>query len=121
MIKWLKADFKKRVCNERGSFIFSAIGWGAAAAITYASISAYSGGQQEKKAKGEAEQAARVQEEKLKELSKPTLTPTPGDAGEQAREAEQKKRRLRSLAGGKTLLSSEPPTLGGGGKTLLGG
>ena len=120
MIKWLVADFKKRVCNKRGSFIFSAIGWGAAAAITYASVSAYQGGQQAKKQKGEAEQKARVEQERLDKLLQPEPAPTPEDAEGRAREAEIKKKRLRSLAGGKTLLTSEAPTLGSGGKTLLG-
>ena len=54
----------------------------------------------------------------------PTLAPapTPVDAKEAAREAEVKRRRMQALSGGKTLLTSESPTLSGGsGKTLLGG
>ena len=125
MLSWLVKDFKKRVCNRRGSFVFWAgvigtavlIG-GAATGVTLAATSA---SDKAKKQKGEAEQKARVEQERLDKLSQAPPAPTPEDAQAKAKEAEAKKRRLRSLAGGKTLLTSETPTLGGGGRTLLGG
>lgn len=53
----------------------------------------------------------------------------PASAGESvqsaaatAKEESARKKRMRSLAGGKTILTDESPTLSGGmGKTLLGG
>jgi hypothetical protein len=47
--------------------------------------------------------------------------PTPVAAQESAQALVEKQRRMRALAGGKTLLTTESPVLGGtGGKTLLG-
>ena len=55
--------------------------------------------------------------------SAPPPTPAaPTDADAKARAAEEVKRmkRMRAMAGGQTILTSEAPSLGGGGKTLLG-
>lgn len=46
--------------------------------------------------------------------------PTATDAKATAAEELARQRRMRALAGGKTLLTSESPTLGGSGKSLLG-
>jgi hypothetical protein len=47
--------------------------------------------------------------------------PTPVAAQESAQAQVEKMRRMKAIAGGKTLLTSEAPVLGGtGGKTLLG-
>lgn len=47
--------------------------------------------------------------------------PTPTTAAESAQAAVEKQKRMRALAGGKTLLTSESPTLSSGaGKSLLG-
>lgn len=55
--------------------------------------------------------------------SAPELAPTPTTEDAKAKAAEEvaKQKRIKMLAGGKTLLSGEAPTLtAGGGKTLLG-
>ena len=50
-----------------------------------------------------------------------TPAPTPTTAQESAQAAVEKQRRMRALSGGKTLLTSEGPTLSSGaGKSLLG-
>jgi len=48
--------------------------------------------------------------------------PTPTSVEESAQALAKKRRKMRALAGGKTLLTSEAPVLGrtGGGRTLLG-
>ena len=54
-------------------------------------------------------------------LNQPITAPTPANAGEAARLAAEKQRRIRALAGGQTLLATGTPALSsGGGKTLLG-
>ena len=64
--------------------------------------------------------------EKPKEPPKPELppmasAPTPETADTAAKDAEVKRRRMRALSGGKTILTSEgAASSGGAGKTLLG-
>lgn len=116
MRHWHRPDFENIGSRTRYTWILIAAG-----AITYYSISSYKKGQAEKKAKGEAELAARRNQEMMDKLLAGPEAPTPEDAKEKARLATEKQRRIRALAGGKTILSSSGPTLSSGaGKTLLG-
>ena len=57
----------------------------------------------------------------LAKLNQPVVAPTPEAADMSAQAAVEKQRRMRALAGGKTILTSESPTLSSGaGKSLLG-
>ena len=100
---------------KRFTLVYSAIGWGIVAGATYV---AYQGGQKKKREKGRREDRERRDAELRESLLQGSAAPVPGDEKEQARRTLEKKRRIRALAGGKTILTSEgPPT---GGKTLLG-
>jgi len=97
---------------------FALIGYGLAAGGTYAAGQSRDAGKtakstaatEEARRKGEAEEKAKL------------LKQAPDDSKEKARAAMERQRRIRALAGGKTLLTTETPTLqgSGGGKTLLG-
>ena len=121
MLRFICNDFKKRVCNERGTFVYSAIGWLAAGAITWWGISAYQSGQEAKHQAGVQKTKEEEQKKLMEDLAKSKEpVPTGASAQETAHAEMQRKRRMAALHGGKTLLTSESPTLGGGGKTLLG-
>lgn len=105
------------------SYIFSAIGWGAAAVITYGAISAYSGGQEAKHQKGVQQDKEAANKRLMEKLTAKPAAPTPDDSKEKAKAEMERQKRIKQLAGGKTLLSSEAPTLSStttGSKTLLG-
>ena len=114
-----RADFSRR----RGTFVYSAIGWGAAALITYASVSAYSGGQEAKHQRGVQKDKEAANKRLMEKLTAGPAAPTPDDSKEKAKAEMDKQKRIKQLAGGKTLLSSESPILSStttGSKTLLG-
>ena len=98
------------------SLVYSAIGWGIVAGGTYL---AYQSEQKKKREKGRREDEERRNKELQESLLQGPDAPVPGDEKEKSRLALEKKRRIRALAGGKTILTSEGPPAGGG-KTLLG-
>ena len=110
ILNWLKRDFIKRVCNKRGAW-YAIAGWAIAGIATWASTSSYSSGQAAKHEKGVQEDItaqAKRDREKLLEAQKP---PVPEDAKAKAKQEADKQKRIRSLAGGKTILSQQGPAL----------
>ena len=121
MLNWLKRGFIKRVCNKRGAW-FSIAGWAIAAAVTWVSTSNYSAGQEAKHQKGLQEDKDAANKRMMEKLTAGPAAPTPDDSKEKARLEIERQKRIKALAGGKTILSSEGPTLSPntGAKTLLG-
>ena len=125
MLQWLKNDFRKRVCNQRGTWMaiaFAGVGWGIAGAATYVGVtSAQKEEKKKKQIRSQEEQKAsesRLMQDKLLNTGE---MPTPEAADDQAKLAMEKRKRMQALSGGKTILSSQGPTLtSGGGKSLLG-
>jgi hypothetical protein len=95
----------------------TAAGIGTAAAAAGAGYGIYAAGA------GAAKEELKQPETLLAAPTIPTLAPAPTaeNAEDKAKAEIEKQRRMRALAGGKTILTSEGPVLSsGGGKTLLG-